>query len=132
MRKLIANLRNLKTESFILIAGNFILILLFVGLCFGFFVDMIDLPLAVLFAAPFVNLNFYLHVKNVDFCLTYQLKRSFGHYLLKILSIGVPVLISTILFAFDIKIFNPIVTMTAFIVFRLAFFFDLRREPRHV
>lgn len=132
MKKIVSRLKKLETESFILLGGNIALFILFLALFFGFFNKMIDLPLAVILAAPFVNLNFYLHVKYVDFCLTYNLRRSFGHYILKLATILVPVLISIILYVFDIKIFNPIVVMASFVVFHLVYFVELKRVPSHV
>ncbi|HBD05865.1 MAG TPA: hypothetical protein DCY93_00445 [Firmicutes bacterium] len=123
MKKIMSFFTGLDENKFVYVFGSLLIILAFIITSFCFFIDCSYIPLSIILSLPFVNLNHFLFIKQVDYSLNNSVKRyKFTLiYLLRYLVIIIPLALSVILYYFVPNLFNPIPVVISFIVYHYSY-----------
>lgn len=116
-----------------LILGNAIAAAGFLILLFGFFTGARDWPLGWLLGWPFSNLYLLLFGRQIDRILEAGAGRAkvFFLYLGRLVVLLVPLLTATLMWYYNLRVFNPISVALSFVLFRMGIYFIPRKDDEN-
>lgn len=128
-----SRLRRFEELTQMLFLGNAIAASGFLILLFGFFTGACDWPLGWLLGWPFSNLYLLLFGRQIDRILEDGAGRTkvFFLYLGRLVVLLVPLLTATLMWYYNLRVFNPISVALSFVLFRMGIYFIPRKDDEN-